>query len=134
MQEAAIETTDEPHATGTRIDWRTGKPMVQRDEAFWREHERRRVELGMGVRRYCDANGLALSTYRHRVNGKKCRSAKAPAASSTTATSPAFLAVTAPPAADAAAAVLEIAVEGMTMRLRGAAAERVLARVMDRLA
>ena len=131
MQEAGREA-EEPHAPGTRIDWRTGKPMVQRDDAFWREQERRRAELGMSVPQYCEANGLALSTYRHRVNGKKRTAAKAPATSSTTAASPAFVAVAAP-AADATAAV-EIVVEGMTMRLRGAAAERVLARVLDRLA
>lgn len=55
-----------------RVDWRTGPPMVQHDEAFWREHEQRRLEQGVSMPRYCAANGLALlSTYRHRVNGKK---------------------------------------------------------------
>jgi hypothetical protein len=43
---------------------------VQRDNAFWLEHERRRVDLGQSARQYCAANGLALSKYRLRVNGK----------------------------------------------------------------
>jgi hypothetical protein len=128
MLEEARESTDEAREPGVRVDWRTGKPMVQHDEAYWREHERRRLELGMSVRQYCAANDLALSTYRHRVSSKKRASAK----TTTGSPSPAFVAVTPPPAA--AAAVIEVALDGMTMRLCGSAAERVLARVIERLA
>lgn len=130
--EEARGTTDEGGQAGVRVDWRTGRPMVRHDDAFWREQERRRVELGMNVPQYCAANGLALSTYRHRVNGLKRKSTKASAPTSAAARSPSFIAV-APPHAEAAA-IIEVTLEGMTMRLCGAAAERVLARVMDRLA
>jgi hypothetical protein len=114
------------------VDWRTGQPMVQHDEAFWRDHEQRRLSRGLSVPQYCAANGLALSTFRHRVNGKKRGSAKPTAASSMTPRAPAFVAVsTSRPSATEA---LEIVLEGMTLRLRGEAAERVLAGVMARLA
>lgn len=130
MLEEARGLTDEARQPGVRIDWRTGKPMVQHDDAFWREHDRRRLELGMSTRQYCAANGLAVSTYRLRLNGQKRKSAKT--ASLPATSSPAFVAVTPPPVE--ATAVIEIALEGMTMRLGGSAAERVLARVMERLA
>jgi hypothetical protein len=54
-----------------RVDWRTGKPMLCRDAAFWQEHERWRLESGMSVPQYCKTNGLALSTYRHRIKGQR---------------------------------------------------------------
>jgi len=130
MSEEVRGSSDEAGQSGVRIDWRSGKPMVQHDEAFWREHERRRLELGMSARQYCAVNGLALSTYRLRLNGQKRKSAKT--GSSSASSSPSFVAVTPPPAE--AAAVIEIALEGMTVRLCGSAAERVLARVMERLA
>ena len=130
MLEEAMKSGDEAPQPGVRVERRSGRPTVQRDDAFWREHERRRVELGHSVRQYCAANGLALSTYRLRVNGKKPASAKPAAARSSTL--PGFVAVMAAPAE--AAAAIEIALEGMTVRLCGSAAERVLARVMERLA
>lgn len=129
------ESTDAGAAAGTpgtRIDWRTGKTMVQRDDAFWHEHERRRLELGTSVPQYCASNGLALSTYRHRVHGRKRASRQAEAPPSPTSSRPAFVAVTSP--RTDAAATIEIELEGMTMRLCGAVAERVLDRVMERLA
>ena len=121
-------------AQRVRVDWRTGQPMVQHDEAFWREHEQRRLEQGVSMPQYCAANGLALSTYRHRVNGKK-RSSATPASSKLTPTpsrSAAFVPVSTP--RPEGAAVVEIALQGMTLRLSGQAAERVLAGVMARLA
>ena len=48
-----------------RVDWRSGKPMLCRDAAFWLEHGRLRLQSGLSMPRYCKANGLALSTYRH---------------------------------------------------------------------
>ena len=56
-------------APAQRIDWRTGKPMPQHDDAFWQDHDRRRREAGLSVPQYCTEHGLALSTYRHRVHG-----------------------------------------------------------------
>ena len=114
------------------MDWRTGQPMVQHDDAFWRDHEQRRVEQGVSMPQYCAANGLALSTYRHRVNGKKRSSARPGAAKPTPSRSAAFVPVSTP--RPEAAALVEIALEGMTLRLSGEAAERVLAGVMARFA
>ena len=125
-----------------RVDWRTGQPMLERDDAFWQAHERRRLEQGLSIPRYCAANGLALSTYRHRVEGRQRLNAKAKnnaqmssalPGSQTAAATPlaAFVAVSMPGATPAAA--LEIELQGMTLRLTGAAAERVLASVIRRL-
>jgi len=130
------EASESPKATEpprVRVDWRTGQqPMVQHDEAFWRDHEERRLAQGLSVPQYCAANGLALSTFRHRVNGKKRANVKPTAASSMAVQSPAFVAISTPQ--QSATEALEIVLEGMTLRLRGEAAERVLAGVMARLA
>lgn len=128
-QAEAIEAAD---AGRVRVDWRTGRAMVQHDDAFWRDHEQRRLEQGMSVPQYCAANALALSTYRHRVNGKKRSSARPAAAKSTPSRSAAFVPVSTP--RPEVAALVEIALEGMTLRLNGEAAERVLVGVMARLA
>jgi hypothetical protein len=115
-----------------RVDWRTGRPMLQRDDAFWREHEQRRLQQGLGVREYCAANGLALSTFRHHVNGKRRANAK-PSVARAPATKPAAF-VPVSTSRPGAAALVEITLEGMTLRLSGEAAERVLAGVVARLA
>ena len=80
-------------ARRVRVDWRTGQEMVQHDDAFWRDHEQRRLEQGVSVRQYCSTNGLALSTYRHRVDGKKRSSARPAAAKPTPSQSAAFVPV-----------------------------------------
>ena len=125
------EPVEAAGARRVRLDWRTGQAMVQHDDAFWRDHEQRRVEQGVSMPQYCAANGLALSTYRHRVNGKKGSSARPAAAKPTPSRSAAFVPVSTPQSAGAA--LVEIALEGMTLRLSGEAAERVLAGVMARL-
>ncbi|MDM0084570.1 hypothetical protein QTI17_28610 [Variovorax sp. J31P179] len=130
--------TDEAEAVETagagrvRVDWRTGRAMVQHDEAFWRDHEQRRLEQGLSVPQYCAANALALSTYRHRVSGKKRASARPLVTKPMPSRSPSFVPVSAPQAE--LGALVEIALQGMTLRLSGEAAERVLASVMARLA
>ena len=125
-----------------RVDWRTGKTMVERGEAFWREHERLRLESGMSVPQYCQAHELALSTYRHRVSGRR-RGGNAAATTGTTATAKqriSFVALNAPAAPRPTTMVaqraesLEISLDGMTLRLCGNAAERVVDRVLARLA
>jgi hypothetical protein len=126
------EAVEVAGARRVRVDWRTGQPMVQHDDAFWRDHEQRRVEQGVSMPKYCAANGLALSTYRHRVNGKTRSSARPAAAKQTPSRSAAFVPVSTP--RTEAAATVEIALEGMTLRLSGEAAERLLAGVMARLA
>jgi hypothetical protein len=132
MTDEAGESSDGPVSARVRVDWRTGQPAVQHDESFWREHERRRLEQGLSVPQYCVANALALSTYRRRVSGRKRSSAKPAAVPAALAQTPSFVAVTTPRRATAADDV-EIVLQGMTLRLRGEAAERVLARVMAHL-
>jgi len=41
---------------------------VHRDDAFWRSHEQQRRRQGLSIPQYCQATGLALSTFRHRIN------------------------------------------------------------------
>lgn len=131
MAEQPKESSEGTRAPKTRVDWRSGKTVLQHDGAFWREHECRRLEAGMSVSQYCKANGLALSTYRHRVSGRKA-SPKAASTPSMGTSVPGFVAVAAAqPPGDAAIGVV---LEGMTLKLFGAAAERVLARVLARLA
>jgi hypothetical protein len=125
MSDEATTPAGSGKKAGVRIDWRTGKPMVSHDDAFWQEHERRRREQGLSVSQYCAATGLALTTYRLRVGGKK-RPAQTAA--------PSFVAIPAHAGRAADAGMVEVVLQGMTMRLGGAAAERVLARVLERLA
>ena len=109
--------------------------MIQHDEAFWLEHERRRVEQNASVAQYCAANGLALSTFGHRVSGKKrTASGQARASSSKSApSSAAFVAVTAQVPEASAPAGIDVTLQGMTMHLQGQAAERVLDQLLRRL-
>jgi hypothetical protein len=132
MTNEAREANEAAVPPGVRLDWRTGQPMLQHDDAFWRDHEQRRLEQGLSVPQYCAANGLALSTFRHRVNGKKRTSATPRPAKPAPSQPPAFVAVSTP--RPASAALVEVALEGMTLRLSGEAADRVLASVMARLA
>ena len=114
-----------------RTDHRTGKPVLLRDAAFWQEHERKRLEQGLSMPAYCKANGLAISTYRHRMSGRVRKSTRA-APDALAKAAPAFTAVT--PAAVQGEYAVEVLAEGMTLRLAGAAAERVVQRVLEKLA
>ena len=111
-----------------RMDHRTGKPVLLREATFWQEHERRRIEQGLSIPAYCKANGLSISTYRHRMNPRSRKSA-VPAAQAL----PQFVAVQAPVAATMEHPVEVLAGE-MTLRLHGTAAEKVLQRVLEKLA
>lgn len=50
-----------------RIDWRRGKWMMARGGFCWQQHEALRREKGLSIAQYCEVNGSALSTFRHRV-------------------------------------------------------------------
>jgi hypothetical protein len=123
---------------GGRIDWRTGKRMVARDDTFWQQHEALRREQGLSIPQYCEANGLALSTFRHRV-GRLVRAETggepASRAKSKAADAPGqFIAL--PHGADASSrsAEIEVRLSGtMTLRLQGAAAQQVLDRILAQL-
>ncbi|WP_157866552.1 IS66 family insertion sequence element accessory protein TnpA [Aromatoleum aromaticum] len=125
-------------AAGGRIDWRTGKPMVARDDRFWQQHEALRREQGLSIPQYCEANGLALSTFRHRV-GRLVRAETdvEPASRAKSKSADArgqFIAL--PHGADASSrsAEIEVRLPGtMTLRLQGTAAQQVLDRILAQL-
>jgi hypothetical protein len=105
--------------------------MVAHDDAYWQDHERRRVEQGLSIRQYCATHGLALSTYRHRVSGRKRSSAARSSPRSAAASAP-FVEVTR--SEPAAHSVIEVILRGLTLRLTGDPASQVLSRVLERLA
>ena len=117
-----------------RTDWRSGKPVLLRDEAFWSGHEKRRIEQGQSVRAYCEANGLALSTYRHRASGQPQRRSGSVSGAAPTPAAARFIAVTPAVPQEADCAVEVRLGEGISMRLAGSAAERVVAQLLARLA
>jgi hypothetical protein len=120
-----------------RVDWRTGKPMLCRDAAFWQEHERRRQESGMSMPQYCKANGLALSTYRHRISGQRSGQGSSAAVQQQPEAAVAaarFVAIGAAAPSSEAASSAEVSLgDGMTVRFAGAAADALLQHVMARL-
>lgn len=128
--EERTESEAGTRARRLRSDHRTGKPVLLRDAAFWQEHERRRLEQGLSMPAYCKANGLAISTYRYRMNPGSRKNA-VPTASAKGL--PQFVAVQAPFAAAVEPSVEVLAGE-MTLRLHGAAAEKVVQRVLEKLA
>lgn len=130
MSDEVVTDAAPSQGHSVKIDWRTGRPMVAYDDAFWKDHERRRVEQGLSIRQYCATHGLALSTYRHRVSGRKRSGAARPAPGASAA--PPFVEVTR--SQPAAACVIEVVVQGVTLRLTGEPAQQVLSRVLERLA
>lgn len=122
---------------GGRIDWRTGKLMMVRDDAFWLEHETRRREQGLSIPEYCSANGLALSTFRHRV-GRLVReeAGVAPAAEPLRQRGAQGRFIALPHGAEPSSrsAEIEVRLPGrMTLHLQGAAAQQVLDRILAQL-
>ncbi|MCK9988542.1 MAG: hypothetical protein AzoDbin1_05014 [Azoarcus sp.] len=121
-----------------RIDWRTGKRMMARGDGFWQQHEVRRREQGLSIPQYCEANGLALSTFRHRV-GRLVRTETGvePASRAKSESVDArgqFIALPhgAPPSSGSTE--IEVRLPGtMTLRLQGAAAQQVLDRILAQL-
>ncbi|HEV6967995.1 IS66 family insertion sequence element accessory protein TnpA [Roseateles sp.] len=131
MSDEVVTDATPSQGHSVKIDWRTGKAMVSHDDAFWRDHERRRVEQGLSIRQYCATHGLALSTYRHRVSGRR-RNSKARSAPGAAAAPASFVEVKRPQ--PAAACVIEVVVQGVTLRLTGEPAQQLLSRVLERLA
>lgn len=118
----------------TRIDWRTGRPVQVRGAAFWKEHAARRIEQGLSVAAYCEANGLAKATFRRYASATKAGSQGIDVRTPAPAQPSRFVPVGGP-AAVAEAMVVEIeAGDGMKLRLCGAAADRLLQHVLTRLA
>ena len=121
-----------PHA---RIDWRTGRPMLVRDAAFWQEHAARRIEQGLSIAAYCEANGLAKATFRRHASLGKTGSHKAAERSQPGGhQSSRFVAVHAPAVTTEAAMLVELETsEGLKLRVTGAAAERLVQHLLARL-
>lgn len=87
----------------------------------------------MSVRKYCHDNALPLSTYRYRMAQHRRHHGVADA-DATPAAGATFIAIAAP-AGQGHACDIEVALAaGLTLRLRGVSAERVLAHVLERLA
>jgi len=129
-----------------RVDWRSGKTAYLRDDAFWQAHEQRRLEQGLSVSKYCQANDLALSTYRHRLRPERRNAARR----ERQACRPPSVAPDAPLQGDAhfvpidplacaarrpgGAAQAEIHTpQGLVIRLAGGAAEQLLQRLVRAL-
>jgi hypothetical protein len=127
-----MEEGSEPGSRERRLrtDHRTGEPVLLRDAAFWQDHERRRLEQGLSLAAYCKANGLAISTYRYRMKPGSRKKA-APGRSETVV--PQFVPVQVP-GATLVEHSLEIVAGEMTIRLHGAAAQKVLQQVLEKLA
>ena len=129
--EAAAREKLQPH---TRIDWRTGRPMLVRGAAFWQEHAARRLAQGLSVTAYCEANGLAKSTFRRYTGENKPTSAAVAAAKMQPPAQPSRFVPIHDSAPGAQAMVVELETGGMKLRLAGAAAERLVSHVLARLA
>lgn len=104
---------------------------VHRDDAFWRSHEQQRREQGLSIPQYCQATGLALSTYRHRIK----RLIAAQAGSVCAEAGGRFIALERPtPGSPVAAVQIEVVLpDALTLRLQGTAAQQILDRVLARL-
>ena len=128
--EGAERAQLQPH---TRIDWRTGRPMLVRGAAFWEEHAARRIEQGLSVTAYCEANGLAKSTFRRYASAKAAAHRTGAQAQPREQQPSRFVAVHAP-AATTEAMVVELETgEGLKLRLAGSAAERLVQHLLARL-
>ena len=134
MEAAEEEAKEVSTPKAARIDWRTGRPMVLQDAAFWKAHGARRIEQGLSIRQYCQANGLALSTFRRRAGERgSARSRVAPAPAGRSPAVASFVAVNAPSrSAEPTGVEIETAA-GMRVRLAGAAAERLLQQLLAHL-
>nr|WP_297358074.1 hypothetical protein [uncultured Caldimonas sp.] len=123
----------QPH---TRIDWRTGRPMLVHGAAFWKEHAARRMEQGLSVAAYCEANGLAKSTFRrHACAGGVGGSQRAGAAPGRVPAESSRFVPLHGTSAPAEALVVELETgDGMKLRLVGSAAERLMQHVLAKLA
>lgn len=117
----------------TRIDWRTGRPVQVRGAAFWKEHAARRIEQGLSVAAYCEANGLAKATFRRYASASKAGSQGIDVRTQASAQPSRFVPVGGPAAVTEAMAVV-IEAGGMKLRLCGAAADRLVQHVLARLA
>jgi hypothetical protein len=122
----------------SRIDHRTGKPVLFHDESFWRAHEQRRLESGQTISEYCAAHRLALSTFRRwsaKLGGKRpVRKSASASSEATLNASAAFLQVPVhrQPAC-AADERVQVELDGVRVTLTGSAAARVIEAVMLRL-
>lgn len=120
-----------------RIDPCTGKMLMLHDASFWREHDAERRRRGQSVVEYSAAHGLALSTFRRWASRLRAQADVAGgAASGARAEGAAFLAV--PIRRTASPVRSDTSVEiffdtGISVKLAGDAAARVLETVMVRL-
>ena len=131
-----VQVEAEP-AVRRRIDPRTGKMMTLHDASFWRAHDAERRRRGQSVVEYSAEHGLALSTFRRWASRLRAQADVAGgAASGAKAEGAAFLAVPirrTPPPLRGDALVEVLFDTGISVKLAGDAAARVLETVMSRL-
>ena len=133
MQQDLPAAGDSPR--GAAVDPGHVRDDAERDDAFWLAHDQRRLNQGMSVRQYCHDNALALSTYRYRMaKHRRTKGATPFDTPPAKASNSSFIAIGAPASASIASDVEIALAAGITLRLTGASAERVLARVLERLA
>lgn len=132
MQQDLPAAGDSPR--GDAVESGQVRDGAERDDAFWLAHEERRLSQGMSVRQYCHDNALALSTYRYRLAKHRRSIGTMPAAADAAKVSASFIAIGSPSVPSIASDVEIALCGGITLRLAGASAERVLARVLERLA
>ena len=117
-----------------RVDWRTGKATQCHDDAFWLRHEALRLERGLTIQDYCAREGLSRSTFGRRLGRiRKRDGAPTLLARPEVQAVGHFIDLHKPAVPIGDAEPLEVEVAGLTLRLRGAAAEQVLAGVLARL-
>lgn len=146
MEGADIGMADatKPSGVRSRLDPRSGKQILMQPESFWRDHETRRRASGASVAEYCEATGLARSTFQRWVSrlagGSARRSRQAARAAQEKAPAAGFLSMpirspAATPALKAArGAQIEIeAGDGTTVRLYDEAARSAIELVLSRL-
>lgn len=124
-------------AVRRRIDPRTGKMMTLHDASFWRAHDAERRRRGQSVVEYSAEHGLALSTFRRWASRLRAQ-ANAPggAGSAQKIDGAAFLAVPIrrTPSPVRSDTCVEVFFDtGISVKLAGDAAARVLETVMARL-
>lgn len=107
---------------------------ADRDDAFWLAHDERRRSQGMSVRQYCHDNALALSTFRYRMAKHRRANGATEVDVAPARAANAFIAIGGPAVTSDAGDIEITLAAGLTLRLTGASAERVLARVLERLA
>ena len=135
IQPAPMVAAGQESGVRRRIDPRTGKVLTLHGAAFWREHDTERRRRGESVVDYCAAHDLALSTFRRWASRFNQEAHGSRAASETASNGVGFLALPIhnAPASSGEALVEVVLDDGVSVKLGGAPALRVIDTVLARL-